>query len=193
MIKQYILVKSAGLVGGPLSQSCQSYITYHLVSTTWKESLCHFRFIRWSKNIIWSCHQLSILDRSHKVLWFRKLGRKASVTVCWWDHVLIMSPTFDFGPLSQSSDYFCHCPLVRQEVVAAARHISILWETESYKSGCLSYLFSCFIQTDELQMKPKSNRYLILQMVLTTSSPGRALIVLTPEMSVRNRFGFDLI
>ena len=42
------------------------------------------------------------------------------------EHILVMSPTFDFGPLSQSSDYFCHCPLVRQEVVAAVRHISIL-------------------------------------------------------------------
>ena len=42
------------------------------------------------------------------------------------EHILVMSPTFDFLPLLQSSDYFCHCPLVRQEVVAPARHISIL-------------------------------------------------------------------
>ena len=68
-----------------------------------------------------------------------------SVTVCWSEHVLVMSPTFNFGPLSQSSNYFCHCPLVRQEVVAAARHISILWETESCEFGCLSYLFGLFI------------------------------------------------
>ena len=82
---QRILVKSASLVGGPLSQSCQSYITYHLVSTTWKESLCHFRFIRWSKNIFWSCHQLSIFCHCYNL-------PTTSVTVRWSDRRWLRQP-----------------------------------------------------------------------------------------------------
>ena len=130
------------------------------------DSFKHCLLFRRSKNIFWSSlqvwsegHCLNLAKVISPIIWFQQLGRKASVTVCWTEHVLVMSPTFDFGPQSQSSDYFCYCPLVRQEAVAAVRHISILWETESCKSGCLSYLFGLFIKADELQLKPQIDIY----------------------------------
>lgn len=44
------------------------------------------------QNMFWSCHQLSILDHRQNLVWFRQLGRKASVTVRWSDRRWLRQP-----------------------------------------------------------------------------------------------------